>query len=154
MHYIIRRAAPADIPALFAIRTAVRENHMSLAQLAEIGVTSESVADMLCKDNVACWIGLNVEVPLGFAMARAALADLFALFIRPEAQAKGLGTCLLARAEHWLAHQGVTTAWLLTGAEPGLRAASFYKSRGWNQGGEAPPGDIRFTKRLTSSLAL
>jgi hypothetical protein len=36
----IRRGAESDIPALFHIRTTVRENHMTLAALAAVGPTA------------------------------------------------------------------------------------------------------------------
>ena len=34
-----RLATPADVDAIFHIRTSVQENHLSLDQLAEMGIT-------------------------------------------------------------------------------------------------------------------
>ena len=48
----IRRAAADEM--LFDIRTRVKENHQSRAELAAPGVTPESVAAMLRGDAAAC----------------------------------------------------------------------------------------------------
>lgn len=144
----IRRADEADIPALFAIRTAVHENDMTLAELEAAGVTPDAVAATLRGDAAAAWIALQDGRPLAFSMARADTGDLFALFVLPGSEGLGLGTRLLQRAEAWLASRGIMEAWLLTGDEPGLRAAGFYARRGWRAAGREPDGQLRFTKRL------
>lgn len=144
----IRPAAIADIPTLFAIRTAVRENHMSMSELAAAGVTPDAVAELLTSGDAAAWIGLCEGKPSGFSMVRLGEGDVFALFVLPDAEGRGLGSLLLAEAEKWLAFCGVETAWLLTGGEPGLRAASFYASRGWRLAGRERDGQLRFTKLL------
>lgn len=144
----IRRAGEADIPALFAIRTAVRENHMTLAALEAAGVTPDTVAATLRGGVGAAWIALQGERPLAFSMARADPGDLFALFVMPGSEGLGLGSRLLQRAETWLASRGIAEAWLLTGGEPELRAPGFYARRGWRVAGREPDGQIRFTKLL------
>jgi GNAT superfamily N-acetyltransferase len=144
----IRPAGTTDIPTLFKIRTAVRENHMSMTELATAGVTLDAVAELLASGDAAAWLGLWEGKPSGFSMARADEGDVFALFVLPEAEGHGLGSLLLTEAEIWLAFCGTETAWLLTGGEPGLRAASFYASRGWQAAGRERDGQLRFTKRL------
>jgi GNAT superfamily N-acetyltransferase len=148
MSRAIRIATIADVPVLFAIRTAVRENHMTLEELAEAGVTPDSVADLIRSPDAATWIGLWDGRPAAFAMARADLGDVFALFVLPEMEGRGFGAALLSEAEAWLASRGIETAWLLTGGEPGLKATRFYRARGWTAEGREPDGQIRFTKRL------
>jgi len=144
----LRKADLPDVPTLFAIRTAVRENHMTMAELASAGVTPDTVADLLRSDDAAAWIGLWDGEPSGFAMARADVGDLFALFVLPAMEGRGLGSLLLSTAENWLASRGIETAWLLTGGGPGLKAAEFYASRGWKAAGREPDGQVRFTKSL------
>ncbi|MCB5174735.1 GNAT family N-acetyltransferase [Microvirga lenta] len=150
MSLSIRPATLGDIPALFAIRTAVRENHMTLAALAAAGVTPDSVAELLRSEDAATWIGLWDGEPAAFAMARSDQGDVFALFVRPEMEGRGFGGRLLALAESWLASRGAESAWLLTGGEPGLKAARFYAARGWLVEGREPDGQLRFTKRLAA----
>jgi GNAT superfamily N-acetyltransferase len=148
MSLTLRPATVVDVPTLFAIRTGVRENHMNLEELALAGVTPESVVDLIRSGSAATWIGLWDGEPAAFAMARADRGDVFALFVLPEMEGRGLGGALLSAAEAWLASRGVGTAWLLTGGEPGLKAARFYAAQGWLAKGRQPDGQIRFSKRL------
>ncbi|UFN47663.1 GNAT family N-acetyltransferase [Roseomonas sp. OT10] len=147
MPITLRRAGPRDLPALFAIRTAVRENAMDRAALAAAGVTPAAVAAAL-RGPCAAWLALRGRRPLGFAMARAREGDVFALFVRPGAEGRGLGSRLLAEAESWLAARGVGEGWLLTGNEPGLRARGFYRARGWVERGREEDGQILLTRDL------
>jgi GNAT superfamily N-acetyltransferase len=149
MHLEIREATVADVPTLFAIRTAVRENQMTMAELASVGVTPETVADLIRSENARTWLGLCDTQPSAFAMARIVPGDLFALFVLPNREGLGLGSLFLAEAEDWLSLYGVQEAWLLTGRDPALRAAQFYSSRGWRTDGHEADGQVRFTKCLT-----
>lgn len=152
MSFTVRPAGEADIPALFAIRTAVRENHMSLEELAAAGVTPDTIAAMLLGGDAAGWLGERAGRPAGFSMARADVGDLFVIAVLPGFEGQGLGSLLPREAERWLALRGVEDAWLLTGGEPGLRAPGFYAARGWRAAGREADGQIRFTKRLAPGL--
>jgi GNAT superfamily N-acetyltransferase len=141
-----RRATAADIPAMFAIRLAVRENAMTLAELAANGVTPRAVAGLLA-GSAAGWMAGEDS---GFAIADAEDGSLFALFVLPGWENRGLGRALLRKAEAWLASQGWREAWLFTGADPGLRAQGFYRAQGWRPLGSALPGEQRLVRRLST----
>ena len=147
---VVRVATEADIPALFAVRTSVRENHLDLDQLAERGVTVESVAGMLDGVHARTWVaneGLDV---VGFSMADARTGSVFALFVRPDAEGRGHGRALLRAAEEWLFETGWETIWLQTGEESYTRAHRVYRSAGWRQIGPADHGDVRYEKTRPS----
>lgn len=151
--FAVRPAGEEDVPALFAIRTGVRENRMDMARLAAAGVTPAAVAALLRGGNAAAWLGERAGSgragsACGFSLARAGVGDVFALFVLPGFEGQGLGGLLLHEAERWLALRGIEDAWLLTGGEPGLRAPGFYAARGWRATGRGADGQIRFTKRL------
>ena len=76
----LRPATAADIPVLFEIRLAVRENAASRAALTAGGVTPRAVARMLA-NGAAAWIA---GAGAGFAMADARDGNLFALFVPAE----------------------------------------------------------------------
>jgi len=145
---VIRRASAADVEALFEIRTSVFENLMTRRELAKVGVTPEAVYNLLQGDRAIAFIAVRGERALGFSMARADIGDIFALFVKPEAQGAGLGSRLLAEAERWLAAKNLRSAWLVTGDESGSRAALFYEKHGWRRRDGEPSGQIQFSKLL------
>ena len=142
----LRTATAADVETLFAIRTSVRENHQSREELAAIGVTPASITAALAGPARA-WITEDASgAALGFAMADAAQGTLFALFVRPEAEGRGVGRLLLEAAESWMFACGWPEIWLLTGRDPALRAHRLYRSAGWRVAGEEE-GQLRYVKR-------
>ena len=145
---MIREATVADIPQLFEVRCSVRENHMSIAQLAKAGITPESIGAMVAGGDYTTPVVEDGGTIVAFAMAQISRGYVFAVFVRPEYESRGLGTALLGQVESMLRQQGVTRAWLATGGENGLRAHGFYRARGWTATGTMPDGQIRFEKPL------
>ena len=141
-----RVATARDIPALFSVRTSVRENHLDLAQLAERGVTPRSVAGMLSGGDARTWVVEEDGAVVAFSMADARTGTLFALFVRPEFEGRGHGRALLAAAERWLFEAGWETIWLQTGRDPDIRAHGFYRAAGWTLVGDADHEDVRYEK--------
>jgi GNAT superfamily N-acetyltransferase len=142
----MRDATTADIPALFAVRTSVRENHLDLAQLAARGVTPWSIAAMLADGAARAWVVEEHGEVVAFSMADARVGTVFALFVRPEAEGRGFGRALLGAAEAWLFGAGCETIWLQTGREPHLRAHRLYRAAGWELVGPADHEDVRYEK--------
>lgn len=142
----IRLAQLEDIEALFEIRTSVVENHQSREELAELGVTPETIAEML-KTNCRAWIAEINEYPIGFAMANAAEYTIFALFVRPGYEGQGAGRQLMQQAEDWLWAEGAEQICLFTGNNPQLRAYGFYQHLGWAPTNEATGRQIKFIKQ-------
>jgi GNAT superfamily N-acetyltransferase len=143
----IRRAAPDDVEILFDIRCSVRENLQSREELAGLGITPESVAEMLRTD-CAAWIGFIDNRAAAFSMANRTEKTVFAMFVRPECEGRGLGRALMGRVEEWFRLHGVLRPWLTTGADPGLRANGFYLHLDWVPDGKTVEGDLRYVKHL------
>lgn len=78
---------------------------------------------------------------LGFAIADHTHRNIWALFVEPGFERRGIGRELLQRAVRWLFDQGDATIWLSTGRE--TRAYRFYKAAGWREAGIEPNGDLR-----------
>ena len=93
---IFREANKEDIPALSEVRLSVKENivfdssrvtfEMYRAYLSELG------KGWLCE--------VNGEV-VGFSIASSSDASIWALFVKPEEEGKGIGTRLLELATQW-----------------------------------------------------
>jgi GNAT superfamily N-acetyltransferase len=142
----IREAQIEDIETLFNIRTSVIENHQSREELVALGITPETVAEMLQTDCRA-WIAEIDEQPIAFSMANAAEKTIFAMFVLPSFEGRGAGRALMQQAEQWLWSQGVEEIWLLTGNDSNLRAYGFYLHLGWTPTDIEPDGQIKFLKK-------
>ena len=128
---MIRKGAVADLPEITRIRTAVTENHLSVEQMAALGITHASIAADLQHGHLACWVAMQGETVAGFAMADTRDASIFALFMDAAHEGKGHGSALLAACENWLRAQGHVVARLST--ERNSRAFRFYLRRGWQE---------------------
>jgi len=109
----IRVADAADVPSIFDVRTSVLENHMSLEELARVGITPETVTAMRSGDSRA-WVAEEDERMVAFSMADAGTSTVFAMFVRPGIEGKGLGRALMTETERWLFSQ----SWLEGVAPP------------------------------------
>lgn len=93
------------------------------------------------------WLAEVDGLPVAFSMADARECTVFAMFVRPGYEGRGLGRALMREAEEWLYSRGCGEIWLLTGGDPRLRAHGFYKRLGWGAAGVEADGQLRFIKR-------
>lgn len=124
---------------MFRVRTSVRENHMSERELEAVGVTRESVAQALESGRARAWCAVEDDAIVGFSMSRRLERDVFALFVLPEFEGRGIGTSLLKLAVAWLQQESDQPIRLST--ERHTRAHSLYLSWGWREVGERADGD-------------
>jgi len=138
----IRPAEPADVPALFHIRTSVRENHLSREQLAGLGITETSIAEMISSGPCA-WVAVSGDEVVGFSMIDITEGSLFAAFVLPSHEGMGFGAELVRVAENGLFRRH-SEIWLETAENS--RAAGFYKHLGWGNEVKVEDDQIRLTK--------
>ena len=132
-----RRARPADIAAMTAIRLGVTENVLS-----DPGkVTRQMYEDYLHRLGRG-WVCLRGRKIVGFSYASKADASIWALFIQPGHEGLGIGRKLLALAVDWLFALGHGAVTLTTGR--GTRAEGFYAASGWVREGDADGRDVAF----------
>lgn len=116
---------------------------MTTDELSAIGVTPESIA--LAVSSAPCsWVATVGNDVVGFAMVDLDSACLFALFVLPQHEGRGIGTCLTLTCEQALFMRH-SSAWLET-AE-GSRAVRLYRYLGWGNEVEIGGGDIRLEKQ-------
>lgn len=125
---VIREATAADMPGISRVRLSVIENAATPEGLAARGITNESVAASFLADSKG-WVAEEAGEIVAFSIADRAAHSIFALFVTPAYEGRGLGSHLLSNAVQWLWDNGATRIWLTTG--PGTRAAHFYQRRGW-----------------------
>ena len=144
----IRPAKQDDVETIFRIRCAVKENHMSREELAELGITPDSVREMIMSEDYCVSVAFIKNKMVGFAIAQISQAYLSALFVHPEHESRGIGRTLMNMVENNLIEQGVKELSLVTGSEPGIRAPGFYTHLGWTQSGIEDDGQLKFRKVL------
>ena len=124
----IRDTTADDVPAMFAVRTSVIENHQSEAQLRQLGITHASVTASLA-EGVRGWVAEAGGRVVGFSVADLRNASIFAVFVLPVHERRGHGTRLLDAAVAWLRGMGIDRISLETGSN--TTAEQFYLRRGW-----------------------
>ena len=148
----IREATAEDIPETFKIRVATKENVLTEDDLWKSGITPQAVEKLLqtcCK----CWVTEYDHRVVGFCTANAETKSIWALFIYPEYEGRGLGRLLMEAAVDWLWSKGTDQIWLTT--ETNTRADGFYRHLGWQRGEtvyEDGIEDVRYTLKRPSRV--
>lgn len=146
----IRVADATDVAGLFRVRLSVNENKATMVDLEKYGVTPESLPKMLLNKGRG-WVAEVDGVIRAFSMADAEKSTIFALFIEPGFEGKGIGRKLMDKAETWLAEMGCEQVWLETDRNPRVRANGFYRHIGWKESNIQPDGQVKFIKVLNRS---
>ncbi len=149
MQIFFRTAINDDILNLHAIRTAVTENILS-----DPGrITPTDYQEMLGVNGKGWVCEVNGEIA-GFAIVDMKNKNIWALFVHPDFEGKGIGKELFRLMVDWAFEQGIDKLWL--GTAPGTRAERLYLSIGWQKKGLEKSGEVRFecTKEMWQGSAV
>ena len=116
-----------DIAALSEVRLSVKENVLSNPRR----ITFEIHQTYLSEIGKGWLCEVNGSV-VGFSVASLKDASIWALFVKPEYEGKGIGTKLLKLATEWLFVAGAPTISLST--DVNTRADNFYERLGCKRG--------------------
>lgn len=108
------------------IRLSVTENTLSDPSR----ITAAMYEDYLERSGRG-WVAEDDGDIVAFCYADKVNASIWALFVRPGQEGRGLGKLLLAQAAEWLFETGHEAVHLTTGA--GTRADRFYAAQGWRR---------------------
>ena len=123
---LLRQATSADIPGMSRIRLSVTENVLS-----DPGrITAAMYEDFLEKSGRG-WVAESAGEIVAFCYADKVNASIWALFVSPGHEGRGLGKSLLEQAVNWLFELGHDRVHLSTGAN--TRADRFYAAQGWQR---------------------
>lgn len=142
-----REAIPLDIPQIQIVRNLVKENALSDPKL---------VSDQDCLDFITVrgkgWVCEIDNKIVGFAIADLVEDNIWALFVNPFHEKKGIGKELQRLMLEWYFNNDKTFVWL--GTAPNTRAEKFYRKSGWTESGTNGPKEIRFemTKEMFALL--
>lgn len=129
---LLRPAIAGDVAACIALRGRTRENPVSAARLAELGITEASWGQRVAAGSCAGWVALDEHgTLLGYAYGQRASGEVEVLALLPEAEGQGLGRRLLQAVVDDLRAHGHIRPWLMADATPTVRAHGFYRHLGW-----------------------
>ena len=134
---IFREATTEDIKQIQVVRNAVKENMLSDPNL----VTDRDCEDFINKRGKG-WVCEIENRIVGFAIADLKDNNIWALFIDPEFEKKGIGQTLHKIMLDWYFKQTKATVWL--GTAFNTRAEKFYRKAGWKEVGLHGFKEIKF----------
>lgn len=134
---VFREALITDIPQIQVVRNAVKEN-----PLPDPSYVTDQDCETFMFQRGKGWVCEADNHIVGFAIADLQDKNIWALFIHPDYEKKGIGKQLHKMMMDWYFSQTQETIWL--GTAPGTRAEQFYRMNGWTETGKRPNGEVRF----------
>lgn len=134
---IFREANKDDIKQIQSVRNSVTENTLSDPQL----VTDQDCLEFITLRGKG-WVCEIQHRIVGFSIVDLKEHNIWALFVHPEHDKKGIGRQLHDLMLNWYFDQTSTNIWL--GTDPGTRAEVFYRKSGWVEVGTHGKGEIKF----------
>ncbi|WP_209390462.1 GNAT family N-acetyltransferase [Chryseobacterium sp. RR2-3-20] len=134
---IIREAKTEDIKQIQIVRNAVKENALSNPNF----VTDKDCEEFITERGKGwvCEIENNI---MGFSIVDLKENNIWALFVHPDYEKKGIGRLLHNIMLDWYFNQTKKNVWL--GTAPNTRAEIFYRKSGWKEIGTHGNGEIKF----------
>jgi GNAT superfamily N-acetyltransferase len=134
---IFREAQIEDITQMHVVRMSVKENVLPDPNL----ITRSDYEEFLFHRGKG-WVCETDKAIVGFAIVDLKEKNIWALFVLPEFEGKGIGKKLHDKMMAWYFSQPNKTVWL--GTSPNTRAETFYRKTGWKQTGVRANGELRF----------
>ena len=134
---IFREARTSDIEQLMSVRMSVKENVLS-----NPGLVTEKDCEEYLTIHGKGWVCEIDHDIVGFSIVGLTQHNIWALFVRPEHEGRGIGKRLHDIMLDWYFNQTKEKVWL--GTSPNSRAEVFYRRAGWKDAGKRPNGEIQF----------
>lgn len=134
---LFREATITDIPQMQIVRNAVKENVLSNPSL----VPDEDYVTYLTQRGKG-WVCEVAEQIVGFSIVDLFKHNVWALFLLPEWEGKGIGKQLHNIMLNWYFEQTMETIWLSTAFN--TRAEKFYELQGWQKAGLYGTKEVKF----------
>jgi len=134
---IIREATVKDIPQIQMVRHSVKENILSDPAL----VTDKDCEEFIMKRGKGWVCEIDGSIT-GFSIVDLKEKNIWALFVHPDHEGKGIGKMLHDVMMNWYFTKTTDNVWL--GTEPNTKAAKFYKKNGWKEIGVHGKAEIKF----------
>ncbi|MCS4302825.1 GNAT family N-acetyltransferase [Chryseobacterium sp. BIGb0232] len=143
MNMIIREARPEDIPQIQIVRNSVKENALS-----DPGLVTDRDCELFMFQRGKGWVSEVNHKIVGFSIVDLKEHNIWALFVHPDFENKGIGRKLHNTMLDWYFEHTKENIWL--GTSPQTRAETFYRKSGWEEIGMHGKKEIKFEMTLKS----
>ncbi len=144
---IFREALTSDIMQIQRVRNSVHENRLSNPAL----VTDDDCRRFLSVEGKG-WVCEADGRVVGFSIVDVLRKNIWALFVHPDYERKGIGKQLQFLMLTWYFQNYGEPVWL--GTAPDTRAEKFYTYSGWRRKGMRDNGEVKFEMTKEEWLAL
>ena len=134
---IFRLANTDDIKGIMKVRMSVKENILNNPDLV-----TEKDCDEYLNIYGKGWVCVIKNSIVGFSIVGLKQKNIWALFVDPQFERKGIGRKLHDLMMDWYFSQTQETVWL--GTSPDTRAEKFYTKAGWTPVGVVNNGEVKF----------
>jgi GNAT superfamily N-acetyltransferase len=134
---LFREAVLSDIPEMHRVRMSVKENVLSHPSV----VKESDYFDYISVKGKA-WVCQTGGKLVGFSIVDLEDTNVWALFVHPDFEGRGIGKQLHDRLLDWYFLQTDKPLQLSTGQ--GTRAEQFYRLKGWKEIGKKQNGEVVF----------
>ena len=132
-----REAKATDIKQIQVVRNSVLENILTVPD----SVTDEQCLEFITHRGKG-WVCEIDNRVVGFSIVDLKERNIWALFVAPHYEKKGIGKQLHQIMLDWYFDQTTDNIWLST--DPKTRAETFYRKCGWTEIGMHGNGEIKF----------
>jgi ribosomal protein S18 acetylase RimI-like enzyme len=136
MTFAVRVAVREDIPGMHHVRLAVQENRLTSSAIRE-----EHYIPAI-EQSGRGWVAVEDDEVLGFAVGNTTTGNIWALFVDPSHEGRGIGRSLHDQMITWLFKSGLRRLWLST--DRNTRAQAFYEASGWQLVSVLPDGEAMY----------
>ncbi|MFO0677106.1 MAG: GNAT family N-acetyltransferase [Polyangiaceae bacterium] len=133
----LRLATVDDVRQMSELRMSVKEN-----ALVSLRIADQEYVDAITRDGRGWVADIDGEL-VGFSVGLLGAKNLWALFVKPGFEGRGIGLALVRAAFDWFHDEGVDEVTFTTA--PDTRADRFYAELGCRRGELVAHGDVAYT---------
>lgn len=153
MQHVIEMARAADAAEFVRIRGLTRENAISEARLAALGITVETWGSDIERGVLVGYVARRGVAIEGYCFGDTRTGEVVVLALLPEAEGQGIGRALLDRVVQSLADAGHQRLFLGCSKDSRVRSHGFYRHLGWRPTGQVDDNDDEILELLSPGHA-
>ena len=134
-HLQYRAAVASDIAACVALRGMTRENAVSVARLASLGITVESWSKDVESGHLPGHLCVDGDRLAGYCFGDRRSGEIVVVALLPAYEGRGIGKAVLSLVVKELRSAGFQRLYLGCSSNPSHRSHGFYRHLGWSSTG-------------------